>query len=301
MRQTLAASLSVLALLAMSASCTSPPASTPARPIRPSRQPNGACRAVRWRPPPTSAPSMQPRRDEAGGSAVDAAIAAHAVLGLVEPQSSGLGGGGYMVVYDRKTNTTTVFDGRETAPATATADYFTVNGQNLGFVRGDLVRQVRRRARRRRTLQDGARQVRQAGLGRNFEAAIKLADEGFIVSPAPRQFAERTLPERAARQEPTVRRLLLPVRKSARRRRQPHQPAIRRHAARRRKGWPGRLLLGPDRAEHRRRRPLRRHPGRSLAEGSRRLQHAREAGAVRPLSGLHGSAPPRPRPPAASR
>jgi gamma-glutamyltranspeptidase/glutathione hydrolase len=68
-----------------------------------------------------------------GGSAVDAAIALHAVLGLVEPQSSGLGGGGYMVVYDRKSNTTTVFDGRETAPATATADYFTVNGQNLGF------------------------------------------------------------------------------------------------------------------------------------------------------------------------
>src|SRR6185436_14066624 len=69
-----------------------------------------------------------------GGSAVDAAIAAHAVLGLVEPQSSGLGGGGYMVVYDRKSNNTTVFDGRETAPATATADYFTVNGKNLDFI-----------------------------------------------------------------------------------------------------------------------------------------------------------------------
>ena len=67
-----------------------------------------------------------------GGSAVDAAVAVQMVLGLVEPQSSGLGGGGYMVVYDRKSNTTTVFDGREAAPSAATADYFTVNGQNLG-------------------------------------------------------------------------------------------------------------------------------------------------------------------------
>jgi hypothetical protein len=68
-----------------------------------------------------------------GGSAVDAAIAVHAVLGLVEPQSSGLGGGGYMVVHDRSRGSTTSFDGREAAPAAATPDYFTVNGQNLGF------------------------------------------------------------------------------------------------------------------------------------------------------------------------
>jgi gamma-glutamyltranspeptidase/glutathione hydrolase len=49
---------------------------------------------------------------KAGGSAVDGAIAAHTVLGLVEPQSSGLGGGGFMVVYDRRSNTTKVIDGR---------------------------------------------------------------------------------------------------------------------------------------------------------------------------------------------
>lgn len=54
---------------------------------------------------------------ENGGHAVDAAIAAHSVLGLVEPQSSGLGGGAFMVVYDRKSSSISVFDGRETAPA----------------------------------------------------------------------------------------------------------------------------------------------------------------------------------------
>ena len=61
---------------------------------------------------------------KAGGSAVDAAVAVQAVLGLVEPQSSGLGGGAFMVYYDAKSGAATVYDGRETAPAGATADMF---------------------------------------------------------------------------------------------------------------------------------------------------------------------------------
>ena len=69
-----------------------------------------------------------------GGHAVDAAIAAHAVLGLVEPQSSGLGGGGFMLVYDRGADRLSVYDGRETAPAAATEDMFVVDGQVLGFL-----------------------------------------------------------------------------------------------------------------------------------------------------------------------
>ncbi|WP_343519376.1 gamma-glutamyltransferase family protein [Sphingomonas sp.] len=57
-----------------------------------------------------------------GGSAVDAAVAVQAMLSLVEPQSSGLGGGAFMTRYDAKTRTVTVYDGRETAPAGATPD-----------------------------------------------------------------------------------------------------------------------------------------------------------------------------------
>jgi gamma-glutamyltranspeptidase/glutathione hydrolase len=60
----------------------------------------------------------------AGGSAVDAAIATQMVLGLVEPESSGIGGGAFMLVYDPKTKQTTSFDGREMAPASATPTMF---------------------------------------------------------------------------------------------------------------------------------------------------------------------------------
>src|SRR6202012_668216 len=55
-----------------------------------------------------------------GGSAVDAAIATQMVLGLVEPESSGLGGGAFMLVFANKTRQTTSFDGREMAAASAT-------------------------------------------------------------------------------------------------------------------------------------------------------------------------------------
>src|SRR5580658_2713415 len=59
-----------------------------------------------------------------GGSAVDAAVAIQATLGLVEPQSSGLGGGAFMVFYDAKTRRATAYDGREWAPAGASPDMF---------------------------------------------------------------------------------------------------------------------------------------------------------------------------------
>ena len=60
----------------------------------------------------------------AGGSAVDAAVAVQAALGLVEPQSSGLGGGAFMLYYDARTRAVTAYDGREVAPMGATPDMF---------------------------------------------------------------------------------------------------------------------------------------------------------------------------------
>jgi gamma-glutamyltranspeptidase/glutathione hydrolase len=176
MRHIRLAGIAAFALLIAASGCTSPPAATP---------------TSEWKLSGRAMISAADKRAveaglaaiKAGGSAVDAAIAAHAVLGLVEPQSSGIGGGGYMVVYDRKSNTTTVFDGRETAPAAATADYFTVNGQNLGF--GPAVTSGRSIG------VPGAVALYKAAHDKygkqpwaaNFDAAIKLADEGFIVSP----------------------------------------------------------------------------------------------------------------------
>ncbi len=61
---------------------------------------------------------------QAGGNAFDAAIAAGFVLGLTEPQSSGIGGGGYAITYQGRHKQLQVYDGREVAPASATADWF---------------------------------------------------------------------------------------------------------------------------------------------------------------------------------
>lgn len=68
-----------------------------------------------------------------GGNAVDAAVATAAALGVTEPYSSGLGGGGYFVYYDARTRTVQTIDGRETAPRTADSSLFLENGKPLAF------------------------------------------------------------------------------------------------------------------------------------------------------------------------
>ncbi|MFG2995283.1 gamma-glutamyltransferase [Streptomyces sp. NPDC048340] len=71
-----------------------------------------------------------------GGNAVDAAVATAAALGVTEPYSAGIGGGGYFVYYDAKSRRVQTIDGRETAPATATATLFQENGGPIPFAEG---------------------------------------------------------------------------------------------------------------------------------------------------------------------
>ncbi|MFE9533386.1 gamma-glutamyltransferase [Streptomyces sp. NPDC006691] len=68
-----------------------------------------------------------------GGNAVDAAVATAAALGVTEPYSSGIGGGGYFVYYDAASRSVHTLDGRETAPASATSSLFLENGKPLPF------------------------------------------------------------------------------------------------------------------------------------------------------------------------
>ncbi|MGC4945628.1 gamma-glutamyltransferase [Streptomyces sp. DT224] len=68
-----------------------------------------------------------------GGNAVDAAVATAAALGVTEPYSAGLGGGGYFVYYDARSHTVRTIDGRETAPRSADSSLFLENGKPLAF------------------------------------------------------------------------------------------------------------------------------------------------------------------------
>lgn len=118
-----------------------------------------------------------------GGNAIDAAIAVHTVLGLVEPQSSGLGGGAFMVYYDHAKDEITVFDGREVAPAAATKDWFVKDGEVMDFVSawqsGHSVG-VPGQVALYKAAHDFGGKADWASL---FQPAIKLAEEGWEVSP----------------------------------------------------------------------------------------------------------------------
>ncbi|HBB31561.1 MAG TPA: gamma-glutamyltransferase [Cyanobacteria bacterium UBA8803] len=119
-----------------------------------------------------------------GGSAVDAAITIQLVLGLVEPQSSGLGGGGFLVYYDAKTKEVRTYDGRETAPTAAQGDRFlgsdgkplkfedaVVGGKSVG-VPGTV-----------RMLEMVHKNYGKLPWSQLFQPAIQLAEQGFPISP----------------------------------------------------------------------------------------------------------------------
>ncbi|MBO9547301.1 gamma-glutamyltransferase [Caulobacter sp.] len=119
-----------------------------------------------------------------GGSAVDAAVAIQAVLGLVEPQSSGLGGGAFLVFYDAKTGKVTAYDGREKAPAGASPDMFLgPDGKPLPFVKALLSGRSSGVPGAVAMLSLAQKEHGKAAWNTLFKDAEKLADDGFVVSP----------------------------------------------------------------------------------------------------------------------
>jgi gamma-glutamyltranspeptidase/glutathione hydrolase len=118
----------------------------------------------------------------AGGSAIDAAIAVQMVLGLVEPQSSGIGGGAFLLHYDGRT--VEAYDGRETAPMAADERLFLgADGQPLPFYQAVVGGRSVGVPGTVRMLELAHREHGRLPWAALFQPAIRLAEEGFAVSP----------------------------------------------------------------------------------------------------------------------
>ena len=119
-----------------------------------------------------------------GGSAVDAALAVQAMLSLVEPQSSGVGGGGFINFYDARSRALTIYDGRETAPAQATPGMFLgPDGKPLPFRDAVLSGRATGVPGALAALQMAHAEHGKLPWNSLFRSAERTAAEGFIVSP----------------------------------------------------------------------------------------------------------------------
>lgn len=133
-----------------------------------------------------------------GGTAADALVTAQAVLGLVEPQASGLGGGGFLLYFDTASGRVQAYDGREVAPAAATENYLRwvsdadrtepkpdarASGRSIG-VPGIL-----------RMLTDVHAEHGKTGWRDLFAPAVRLADDGFDISARLAAAIEDAAPE----------------------------------------------------------------------------------------------------------
>ncbi len=127
---------------------------------------------------------------EKGGSAIDAAIAVQSVLSLVEPQSSGIGGGAFMLYFDAKTGDVQTYDGRETAPMGAKPDMFMQDGKPMEFwtavksghstgVPGVIA-----------MLDLAWKDHGKLKWAQNFEPAIGLAENGYPLTKRTAEYAE---------------------------------------------------------------------------------------------------------------
>ncbi len=119
-----------------------------------------------------------------GGNAIDAMVAVQTVLGLVEPQSSGLGGGAFLVYYDAKSGKLTTFDGRETAPMEATPKLFLdESGQPLKFMAAVVGGRSVGTPGTVRLLEEVHKRYGRTDWAGLLEPAKTLAANGFQVSP----------------------------------------------------------------------------------------------------------------------
>jgi len=132
-----------------------------------------------------------------GGSAIDAAIAVQLVLGLVEPQSSGLGGGAFLLHWDAARRTIETFDGRETAPAAARPDRFPPQWRFESIIPSGLSIGVPGVPR---LLEEVHKQHGRLPWSQLFGPAIRLAEQGFPVS----RRLHLTLSEKGAEQFTTA-------------------------------------------------------------------------------------------------
>jgi len=119
----------------------------------------------------------------AGGNAVDAAVAVQMVLGLVEPQSSGIGGGAFLLVHDARRGKLVAWDGRETAPAAARPDRFLRDGKPMPFFEAVVGGRSVGVPGTLRMLEAAHRKHGRLAWARLFDDAIALAENGFAVSP----------------------------------------------------------------------------------------------------------------------
>ncbi|UUU29727.1 gamma-glutamyltransferase [Streptomyces sp. CA-210063] len=116
-----------------------------------------------------------------GGNAVDAAVATAAALGVTEPYSAGIGGGGYFVYYDAKSRTVHTIDGRETAPLSADESLFLENGTAIPFAEAVTSGLSVGTPGTPATWRTALRSWGSKPLGNLLKPAEKLARDGFTV------------------------------------------------------------------------------------------------------------------------
>ncbi len=120
----------------------------------------------------------------AGGSAIDAAVTVQLVLNLVEPQSSGIGGGAFILHWENDTRSLTALDGRETAPMAAKPDRFIgPDGKPLGFMAAVVGGRSVGVPGTVRLLDSAHKRWGKLPWERVIEPAVRLAEEGFSISP----------------------------------------------------------------------------------------------------------------------